>query len=74
MASSMRSHGDPLHDVPRDLPPPPVVEPRGSRVGGPGQVLHVLQGHGLVQIVPDGGGLCKGFRLPVGVASTRPPG
>ena len=22
-----------------------------------------VQGHGLVQIVPDGGGLCKGFRL-----------
>ena len=38
-----RSNRDPLHDVPRDLLPPPVVEPRGSRVSVPGQVPHVLQ-------------------------------
>jgi hypothetical protein len=28
-----RSDRDPLDDVPRDLAPPPVVDPRGPRVG-----------------------------------------
>jgi hypothetical protein len=40
-----RSDRDPLHDVPRDLPPSPVVDSRGPCVGVPGEVLHVLQRH-----------------------------
>ena len=41
----------PLDNVPGDLPPSPVVEPRGPRVSMPGQVLDVLQGYVLFQEV-----------------------
>jgi hypothetical protein len=45
------SDGNPLHNIPRDLAPPPVVDSSGPRVGVAGQVLHVLQRHVLLQKV-----------------------
>ena len=42
-----------LIDIPFDLPFPPVVEVGRARIGVPGQVLHVLPGHVLLQQVGD---------------------
>src|SRR5512135_3067529 len=49
-----RSDRDPLDDIPRDLPPPPVVDPGGPRVGVAGQVLHVLERRVLLEEIGHG--------------------
>src|SRR5262249_56134282 len=46
---SIRLNRNPLDDVPRDLLLPPVVERRRSRLRMPGEVLHVLHRHPLLQ-------------------------
>jgi hypothetical protein len=51
---SPSSDRDPLHDVPSDLPPPPIVDPRGPRVGVAGQVLDVFKRDVLLQEVGHG--------------------
>lgn len=48
------SNRDPFNDVPRDPSLTTVVEPRRSRVGMAGQVLHVLQRHPLGEQISDG--------------------
>ena len=42
-------HGNPLHDIPFDLALSPVVEPRGARIGVPGEALHVFERHALFE-------------------------
>lgn len=42
---------DPFDNVPRDLPPPPVIDPCGPWVSVSGKVLHFLQRHVLLQQV-----------------------
>jgi len=49
------SHGNPLHNIPRDLALAPVVEAGGARIGVPGQALHVFERDALLQQVGDGG-------------------
>ena len=40
---------NPLHDVARDAPLAPIIEPRGARIGMAHQLLHVLKRHALLQ-------------------------
>lgn len=47
----LESNGNPLHEIPRHLLLPPVIEPSRSRIGMPEEVLDVLDGHALVEEV-----------------------
>jgi len=47
------SHGNPLHNIPRNPLPPPVIDLGGLGVGVAGQILHVLKRHVLREQVGD---------------------
>jgi len=51
----MSSHRNPLHNIPCNLPFSPVVKSRRTRIGVPGQALHVFEGDALLQQVGNGG-------------------
>ena len=48
------SDGNPLYNIPADFTLAPIIEAGRARVGVPGQVLHVLARHILIQQVGDG--------------------
>lgn len=49
------SHGNALDHIRGDLPVAPVVKPGGTRVGMPGEALHVFERHALFEQIGNGG-------------------